>query len=214
MHRRTLSRESVLWWRGDTARSVGVVERGRLGIRTEAGLLDVVPAGGVVGESALLDVALPDGSPATRTADVLALADDTVVVEHDLEELAAVPDVAERVLCTLMAQTARNHLVVAAAHRTHALVGAAVDGLLATLSDCAHRLHDLGGPGQFYPAFRFLYRLREASDAQRRDLLPGQRSEVVARQVLETGRHRMPDPELAALLEACLLAEAERRPRG
>ncbi len=213
MHRRTLPREAVLWWRGDAARSVGVVERGRLGIRTEAGLLDIVPAGGVVGESALLDAG-EGAPPPTRTADVVVLADDTVVVEYDLDELAEAPGVPELVLRSLMAQTARNHLVVAAAQRTHALIGAAVDGLLETLSACAQRLHDIGGPGQFYSAFRFLYRLREASDAQRRDLLPGQRSEVVARQVLETGRHRMPDPGLAALLEACLLAEAERQPRG
>ncbi len=212
MHRRALPRDGVLWWRGDPARSVGVVERGRLGIRTEAGLLDVVPAGGVVGEAALLEVgqAVPPG----RTADVVVLEDGTVVVEYDLDELAEAAGIPELVLRALMAQTARNHLVVAAAQRTHALIGAAVDGLLETLSACAQRLHDIGGPGQFQAAFRFLYRLREASDAQRRDLLPGQRSEVVARQVLETGRHRMPDPELAALLEACLLAEAERPPRG
>ena len=211
MHRRVLPREGVLWWRGDAARSVGVVERGQLGVRTEAGIIDVVPVGGVVGESALLDLG---GAVPTRTADVVVLEDETVVVEYDLDEVAEAPGVPEQVLRTLMAQTARNHLVVAAAQRTHALIGAAVDGLLAMQSECALRLHDVLGPGQFYSAFRFLYRLREASDAQRRELLPGRGSEVVARQVLETGRHRLPDAGLAALLEACLRAEAEREPQG
>lgn len=210
MHRRTLPRDGVLWWRGDAAQSVGVVERGRLGVRTEAGLLDVVPAGGVVGESALLD--LGEKLP-RRTADLVVLEDETVVVEYSLDELAEAPGVPQLVLRTLMAQTARNHLLVAAAQRTHALIGAAVDGLIDVLGECARRLPELSGPGQFYAAFRFLYRLREASDAQRRDLLPGEQSEVVARQVLETGRHRMPDAGLAALLEACLRAEAERGPR-
>lgn len=210
MHRRTLPRDGVLWWRGDAAQSVGVVERGRLAVRTEAGLLDVVPAGGVVGESALLD--LGDKLP-HRTADLVVLEDDTVVVEYSLDELAEAPGVPQLVLRTLMAQTARNHLVVAAAQRTHALIGAAVDGLLDVLGECARRLNELSGPGQFYAAFRFLYRLREASDAQRRDLVPGEQSDVVARQVLETGRHKMPDAGLAALLEACLRAEAERSPR-
>jgi hypothetical protein len=199
-----------LWWRGDAAQSVGVVERGRLAVRTEAGLLDVVPAGGVVGESALLD--LGDKLP-HRTADLVVLEDDTVVVEYSLDELAEAPGVPQLVLRTLMAQTARNHLVVAAAQRTHALIGAAVDGLLDVLGECARRLNELSGPGQFYAAFRFLYRLREASDAQRRDLVPGEQSDVVARQVLETGRHKMPDAGLAALLEACLRAEAERGSR-
>jgi len=211
MHRRTLPCDAVLWWRGDAAQSVGVVERGRLAVRTEAGLLDVVPAGGVVGESALLDVG--GEQLARRTADLVVIEDDTVVVEYSLDELAEAPGVPQLVLRTLMAQTARNYLLVAAAQRTHALIGAAVDGLLEVLGTCAQRLPELSGPGQFYVAFRFLYRLREASDAQRRDLLPGEQSDVVARQVLETGRHRMPDAGLAALLEACLRAEAERGDR-
>lgn len=210
MHRRVLPRDGVLWWHGEAAQSVGVVERGLLGVRTEAGIIDVVPAGGVVGESALLDLgaAVP-----RRTADVVVLEDDTVVVEHSLDELAEAPGVPEQVLRTLLAQTARNQLVVAAALRTHALIGAAVDGLLDLLSGCARHIPEVSGPGQFYPAFRFLYRLREASDAQRRDLLPGNQSDVVARQVLETGRHRLPDAGLAALLEACLRAEAGRAAR-
>lgn len=212
MHRRTLPRDAVLWWRGDAAQSVGVVEQGRLAVRTEAGLLDVVPAGGVVGESALLDMGGPQAP--RRTADLVVIEDDTIVVEYSLDELAEAPGVPQLVLRTLMAQTARNHLLVAAAQRTHALIGAAVDGLLDVLAECARRLPELSGPGQFYAAFRFLYRLREASDAQRRDLLPGGQSETVARQVLETGRHRMPDAGLAALLEACLRAEAERGPRS
>lgn len=207
MHRRVLPREAVLWWNGDPARSVGVVERGQLGVRTETGIIDLVPAGGVVGESALLELG---GDVPKRTADVVVLEDGTVVVEYGLDELAEAPGVPEQVLRTLMAQTARNHLVVAAAQRTHALIGTAVDGLLAVQSECAQRLHDVMGPGQFYSAFRFLYRLREASDAQRRDLLPRHQSDVVARQVLETGRHRLPDAGLAALLEACLRAEAGR----
>lgn len=49
MFRRALGRDTVLWWQGDPAQSVGLVESGRLGIRLDKRLLDVVSAGAVVG---------------------------------------------------------------------------------------------------------------------------------------------------------------------
>lgn len=213
MHRRSLSKDAVLWWRGDAARTLGVIERGHVGVRTEAGVIDVLPAGSVIGESALLD---EGGALPQRTADMVVLEDGTEVVEYDLDEFRTrLPhDVSQQVLRALMAQTARNLLAVAAARPHHALIGAFVDGYLELIAGVAQRLPEVENLEQFLAAFRLLYRQREGSDRARRDLTgPGQGdTSTQPLELLNSGRHRVRDAGLQALLEACLQAESNRRP--
>jgi CRP-like cAMP-binding protein len=70
----TLNRDTVLWEAGDAARAIGVLDKGRLGARTDKGLMGVMLPGMVLGDSALLG----DGAE-RRTATIYALNDDTVV---------------------------------------------------------------------------------------------------------------------------------------
>src|SRR5438045_3762218 len=83
----TLSRDTVLWEAGDAARGIGILEKGRLGARTEkGGLIGVMLPHMVLGDSALLGN--PE-APDRRTATIFALEDDTVITEYPVGEVKA-----------------------------------------------------------------------------------------------------------------------------
>jgi CRP-like cAMP-binding protein len=209
MFRRTLSRDAVLWWQGDEAQTIAVVESGRVGIRTGGRLLDVAVAGTALGEAALLAV---DGGSAKRTADVVVL-EDSVVVEYPLPELrdAGQLGIRQLLLRTLVAQIGRNHLLVAAAHPGDALVDCLVSGVLVTLGRCQPLILDVSPWGAFLVAFQFLYELRDGSDTLRRQLAArsGWTTET-ALGLVERLRPHLDAPELSASLEQFVRAEAER----
>ena len=50
MHSRTLPKDAVLWWQNSPAESVGVLERGKIGIRSEGRILAVALPVTAVGE--------------------------------------------------------------------------------------------------------------------------------------------------------------------
>lgn len=165
MFRRTLPKDAVLWWQGDAASSLGVVEKGRLGIRLQGRILDLVFPGTALGEAALLGV---DGAPGQRGADVVVLEDGTVVNEHPVEELAGrFEAVHQLVLRTLIGQVGRNQLLVAAAHPGHPLLERMVAGALGTLARAEEQIASLHSWEEFLAAFRFLFHLREGSDKMR-----------------------------------------------
>ena len=171
MFRRTLPKDAVLWWRGDPAESLGVVDKGRVGIRAPEGLLDVIVAGHAVGETALLR---PEGSVARRGADVVALEPDTVVIEYRADEVEGALDggVPQLVIRTLVGQIGRNHLLVAAAHPGNRWIETVAAGHIETLVAAARATSDIATWPDFMNAFRVLYHMREGSDAMRDALAP------------------------------------------
>jgi CRP-like cAMP-binding protein len=200
--RRTLPLGGVLWWRGDPATSIAVVEQGCLGVRAEGQILDAAIPGTVLGEAALM-VAGAD-TVGHRTAEVVALTADSVVVEHPVASLVETLDagVPATVLRTLFYQIARNLLLVRAARPG--------DGLLATttqaLIEAAGRAHAQVTTGmswdEFQGALHLAYRLREASDAMRAELAPaGRWTPEGARTALDAIRGWALAPEIASAIE-------------
>lgn len=157
-----------MWWAGDPAQSVARVETGRLGIRDGGQIVDLVPAGAVLGESSLL----AHEAPRTRGVDVVALEEGTAVLEYPVAEVRepSAADLRIRLLRTLLGQTARNHLQAAAAHPGHALLATAAVGTLEVLARCEAALDPGLSWDDFLLGLRFLGHLRDGSDGARRDL--------------------------------------------
>ena len=207
MYRRTLGKGAVLWWQGDAAQSVAVVEKGSAGIRMGEDLLDVLLPGMAVGEAALLDV---DGPVPRRGADVVVLEDDTQIVEYPVASVAGAEGVERLVLRTLLGQICRNHLLVGAAHPDRPLVVDSTLWQLRGLAVAAAHVDACGGGEEFRQAFRYLHGLRAGTDALRRDLAPAAGfDQGAARGLLE--RADLRSPELVAYLDQFLRAEAVRR---
>jgi CRP-like cAMP-binding protein len=166
MYRRTLSRDAVLWWQGDPAESVGVIEKGRIGIRVSGRLVDVFLSGMAFGEAALLATEGPLGR---RAADIVVLEDDTVVVEHPVTALRGTMEagVPRLILRTLIGQVARNQIIAASACPGNPVVESMVAGSLEALSRTAGRLEEVKAYEDFQAAFRYLFHLRDGSDRLR-----------------------------------------------
>jgi hypothetical protein len=209
MFRRTLSRDAVLWWQGDPAESVGVLEKGRVGIRVTGQLVDIFPSGMAFGEAALLGVGT---AVARRGADIVVLDDDTVVVEHPVASLRSSADseVPRLVLRTLIGQIGRNHLLAAAASPGNAVVEAMVAGSIEALARASGSLDAISGWDEFIAAFRFLYRVREGSDGLRASLSASRFSAGATLALLERLRPVLGGSALAADLERFVRAEAVR----
>jgi CRP-like cAMP-binding protein len=209
MFRRTLSRDAVLWWQGDPAESVGVLEKGRVGIRVSGQLVDIFPSGMAFGEAALLGFGGPLGR---RGADIVVLDDDTVVVEHPVASLPTAMDagVPRLVLRTLVGQIGRNYLLAAASSPGNALIEATVAGSLEALARASGSLEEVRTWDEFLAAFRFLYRLREGSDGLRASIGPSRFSAGATFALLERLRPVLGASALAADLERFVRAEAAR----
>lgn len=215
MFRRALSRDAVLWWQGDPAQSVGLVESGRLGIRLDKRLLDVVSAGAVVGEASLLG---SEDRLAPRGADVVVLDDDTVVLEHTVAELrqAGCTDVHRSILRSLSGQIARNLTLAAAANPSQPVLEATTVGLLQGLARADAKAGSVSSWEGFLVAFRLLYHLRTGSDGVRASLAPeGSWKLEDALRLLEGFRPLLGvQRELASHLERLLRVEAQRVSRA
>lgn len=211
MFRRTLPKDAVLWWRGDAAESLAVVDRGRVGIRAPEGLLDVVVAGHAVGESALLN--MDGGAVVRRAADVIALDPDTVVIEYPMGEVVGALDggVPQLVMRTLVGQIGRNHLLVAAAHAGNRWIETVASSHIETLVAAARATSDIATWPDFMLAFRVLYHMREGSDAMRDSMAPaGTWTSESALAVLKGIDSRVQAAELLEQVAAFVKADPRR----
>lgn len=180
----TLSKNAVLWEEGDVARNVAVLKQGKLGARTQAGLVGILWPGMVLGESALFAT---EGRQERRSATVLALEDDTQVEEYAAERLRelmlAGDDVLPgKVLTTLVGQISRNLLMVVAARRGHAYVDGPLQSLVREIVEDARRSRAPRSFETFMSTARYLYDLREFSDRALQGLGPdpAQRADMIA----------------------------------
>jgi CRP-like cAMP-binding protein len=179
----TLTKDAVLWETGDLARDVAVVDQGRLGVRTESGVVGIVLPRMILGESALFDGAQ---RLERRTATVFAIDEGTQVTAYSAADLRARLEggddaIGRQVLTTLLGQICRNFLMAISSRRDEPLFDAPLHKLIEGLLADAGRLPHYATWGRFMVAFTFLYDLRDLSDRVLADLgpNPSQRLEMV-----------------------------------
>lgn len=208
MQRRLLASGERLWAQGEPALCMGVVERGKLAVRTPERVLGVVFPGMVLGESAIFGL---EGTQVMRTASVVALEDDTVVTEYPAELVretfgAGVPRL---VLRTLSGQICRNALLTIAAS-PQPTATSPILSLIRGVVQSERQARKISTWEEFLVAFRILFNLREGSDAMRRET---PECLDVPRTILEaskTVKELFKAKDTVAYLEAFLEAEQER----
>lgn len=168
MRRKTIILDSgaILWEAGDVARDIALVESGKVGVRTAAGVVGLVLPGMAAGETALFGL---DGQALTRTAALYALEDETRVVATPAEDWRASfeggdTDIVLPLVRTLVGQICRNLLMVVSARRGDAFVDQPLHALLRGVADDASRPLAARTWSAFMVTFAFLSDLRDLSD--------------------------------------------------
>lgn len=166
MQRRLLAKGETLWGQGTPASSMGVVERGRVGIWADRRLLGVMFPRMVLGESAILALS---GRSVVRTASVVAVEDETVVTEYPASMVqesfgAGVPRL---VLRTLSGQIFRNALLTLAAHPDEIALKDTLLGLIQGQLAGEKHLKQVDTWERFLVVFETLLHLRDGLDLVR-----------------------------------------------
>jgi CRP-like cAMP-binding protein len=209
----SLSRETVLWEAGDAARTVAVVGKGKLGARTERGLVGIILPNMVLGETALLG---DPGKALHRTVTVFALEQDTLVMEYPAAEVRAAFDggddeLMRQVVRSLVGQIARNLLMVVTARRGHPFVDEPLLGLLRGIVRDMTQRPPIQAWDSLLETCRFLADLRDMSDRLLDSMGPevDQRGEMLvnASQMLA---QMAEGQDIRPVLEAYLEAEKEK----
>jgi len=168
----TLGKDTVLWEEGDVARDIAVVTRGRLGARTEKGLMGVILPPMVVGESALFGTVRPE----RRTATLFALEDGTQVRQYPADVVRQALEggdesLVRQVVNTLVGQICRNLLMVITSRRGYAFIDTPLMSLVREIVHDAQEARAHQGLGQPVPdlplPLRPARRLRPTSRAAR-----------------------------------------------
>ena len=169
-----LSKDSNLWETGDPAKTLAIVESGKLGVRVGKRLVGIVWPNMVVGEVALFTL---EGEQATRTATLFALEDWTTVVEYPPDRVKQAGDEQQHtlwnaILSTLLGQICRNCLVIAAAHKDQPFVSSTYRALMHSLvQHHKQQFAVLTRWEDFMRTFRFLYATRDFTQATQAALL-------------------------------------------
>lgn len=170
----TLSERASLWEAGDAARSVGLLENGRLGVMTDKGLVGTVLPGMMIGESAIYTLL---GEKQQRTASVFALEEGTTVTEFSVFHFKQTLDdgnyeFARQLLLSLIVQSCRNLELVAKANEGLPLVTQSVNTMMRRITETYQaQLEAVTSWDAFIQLFRYLYQFRDFSEAVRRDLV-------------------------------------------
>jgi hypothetical protein len=165
-----LSKGAYLWEEGDGARSVAVVESGRLGVGTTENVIGIVSPGMVLGENSIFALA---GESLKRSASVFAVEDDTLVSEYPAAAVKRAFETAElavphMVLTTLVGQICRNCVLVITAQKPHsAVVDAPLRGLAKGIVESVPSFEKITDWETFFFTFRFLCALRDQTDELR-----------------------------------------------
>jgi len=209
----TLSRDTVLWEVGDSARGIAILEKGRLGARTEKGLMGVLLPPMVIGESALLG---DSGGADRRTVSIFAIDDDTVVTEYPLSEVradfdAGNEDLMRHIVSNQVAQVCRNLLMVISSHPGEPLVDAPLAALVRGLVADVPKIYPLRTWTRALDTCRFLHDLRGLSDRLVNQLgpAPAQRAEMIVNATQSLSQLAL-GQDVRPLVEAFLEAEKQR----
>jgi len=211
MQTRNLKKGDVLWWHGEFATTIAFVDKGRLGIKTEEGLIGIVGPPSVIGESALL---AEGGVVPKRRAAVIAV-QESVVTEYPVsfvrEGLGV--GIPRKVLRTLIGQTITSACFVLTAHSDVPLVTQSMSALIDSLSDSKDMVKEVKDWEAFAPDFAYLFALRDAIGELRDRLVPAKyffaRSEELLR-ASDVLKKLIKDPELAEFLDKFIELERER----
>ena len=181
MRKVTLSKGDCLWEAGDVARTIAVVDSGRLGVRSARGIVGIVTPKMVLGESALL---MLGGEAQMRTAAVVAL-EDSSVTEYSASLFQTTfdsgrHDVGQLILLSLIGQVCRNNLLVMASHGERLVVAALLKGQVQAMGETAAQCRQIKTWDHFMWTFNYLVRLRENSDRMRDELVTTQVAETEA----------------------------------
>ena len=211
MQVKKLNKGDVLWWHGEFATTIAFVDKGRLGIKTEDGLIGVVGPDGVIGESALL---AEGGVVPKRRAAVIAI-EESSVTEYPVSFVrdGVGVGIPRKVLRTLIGQTITSACFILAAHPNAPLVTQSMTALIQSLSDSKEMVADVKDWTDFAPDFSYLFALRdsigELRDAPRaREVLRG--PERSAASGLHGLKGIVTDPELADFLDKFIEVEKAR----
>lgn len=210
MRRVTLSKDDFLWEAGDVARNIGIVESGKLGIRSARGIVGIITPKMVLGESALL---MLDGQAQMRSAAVVAL-EDTTVIEYSASLFKTTfesgrHDVGHLILLSLIGQVCRNNLLVMAAHGEKLVVAALLRGQVQAMGETATQCQQIKTWDHFIWTFNYLIHLRENSDRMRDELVTTQMAETEAlKKASDMMRSLVQGKDIVPHIEA--LIEADR----
>ena len=203
----------MLWEVGDSARGIAILEKGRLGARTEKGLMGVLLPPMVIGESALLG---DSGGADRRTVSIFAIDDDTVVTEYPLSEVradfdAGNEDLMRHIVSNQVAQVCRNLLMVISSHPGEPLVDAPLAALVRGLVADVPKIYPLRTWTRALDTCRFLHDLRGLSDRLVNQLgpAPAQRAEMIVNATQSLSQLAL-GQDVRPLVEAFLEAEKQR----
>lgn len=211
MQVKRLKKGDVLWVHGELATTIAFVDDGRVGIKNEDGLINIVGPDGVIGESALLAEA--GGSP-TRRAAVIAL-EPSIVTEYPVSFVqesvgAGLP---RRILRTLIGQTITSACFVLAANPDAPLITKSMSALIHSLAESKTMVADVRSWEAFSVDFAYLFSMRDAIGDIRARLVPVAffvtRSEALL-QASANLKRLVEDPDIASFLEKFIEAERER----
>lgn len=172
MRKVTLWKGAALWDAGDTARTIAVLEKGTLGIRSGDQLVGVASGRTVLGESAIFRLR---GDELKRSAGLFALEDDTQVTEYPVERVKQAIDggkdqVGPLIVRTLVSQACRNLLIVITNHRTRDLIEGPLKSLMQSLIERGRGIEKVGTWDEFMVSFSFLHDLRDYTQHLRAEL--------------------------------------------
>jgi hypothetical protein len=181
MRKVTLSKGDFLWEAGDVARHIGIVESGKLGVKSSRGVVGIITPKMVLGESALLS---KDDKPQLRSAALVAL-EDSAVIEYSAALFkqtfeAGRFDVGHMILLSLIGQVCRNNLLVMAAHGEKLVVASLLRGQVQAMGETAVQCRQIKNWPDFTATFNYLIRLRESSDKMRDEQVTTQMAESEA----------------------------------
>jgi CRP-like cAMP-binding protein len=209
----TLGKGAFLWDAGDAARTIAVLDKGKLGVKGAKGTLAVIGPKMVFGESSLLTL---DGEIQVRSAAVVALEDDTIVTEYPPNMVKDMFDqgkntIGIHLLMTLIAQTCKNNLLMVAAHRKRASMAVLLKEEVQGLTRSVPQLKQIATWDEFFWTFRFLHNIRSHSDVMRNKLvgdLSGA-SEVLA-QTAQMVNELFKGQDIAVYLDDYIAAERDK----
>lgn len=207
----SLDKDTVLWDARDCARTIAVLEKGKLAARSDEGLVGILSPQMVLGDSALFG----EGDE-KRTATVVALEDGSVVAEYPPSVVrASLEDgddaLGQQVLRTLIGQICRNFLMVITAKRGYAFIERPLNALVKGVVEDASQAQPFRTWESYLLTARTLSDLRDLSDRTLRDIGP----DPAARGDLVEQASKLLDElfeggEVASNIEAFLAAEREK----
>ncbi len=159
-----LSKNALLWEKGDRARSIAILEQGKLAVKTGQELVGFIYPKMVLGENAIFTL---DGEEPIRSAGVVALEDNSTVIEYPANLVKQVfelgnDQVTSLILKSLTGQIARNCLLIISANQKTPVIAVPLKEFMRSLVQTAVAASkSIKTWQEFMYMFRFLCQMRD-----------------------------------------------------